>query len=505
MLQVYGGNRTTGACVLLPPFASNSCMPFEFSIPSPLPERGGPALQWEALRERVAAGARSELGRSLLQALQPSADLAWVEEQQSRNDEMRRLVASGHGFNFRGIFDPEELLAKARIEGSALEPEELLRVLALAERADAWRTLLLAPPDPVRDKWPSISALSEPVAEHDLANLLRFLRGKIEADGSLADDASPELARIRRAMARQHRAIEDSLRKALARLSEDGSTQDALITVRGERFVIPVKAEFKRKAGGVIHGSSSSGATVFVEPMETIEENNELIRLLDEEQGEIHRILVAMTRAVAGEAEALATAAAVLAQVDAHQAAAKFAEELDCVRPVFAADGSEDAQLELMAARHPLLDLRLRGEGGQIIPLDIALPAAVRQMVISGPNTGGKTVVLKTAGLLTLMAQAGLPVPARAARLPLFTALYSDIGDAQSIEQNLSTFSAHITNVNRISRVADEGALVLLDELGSATDPEEGAALAVAVAEHFLGRQAWCLITTRGLTALKVA
>lgn len=488
-------------------------MPIEPHVPSPLTERGGPALQWEALRERLAAGARSELGRSLLLALQPSAELPWVEEQQSRNDEMRRLVAGGNGFEFRGIFDPEDLLAKARIESSALEPGELLRTLELAERADAWRRLLLAPPDAVREKWPSIAALSEPVAERDLANLLRFLRGKIESDGSLADDASPELARIRRALGRQHRAIEDSLRRALARLSDDGSTQDALITVRGERFVIPVKAEFKRRAGGVVHGSSSSGATVFVEPLETIEENNELIRLLDEEQGEVHRILAAMTRAVAGEAEALLTAAAVLAQVDAHQAAARFAEELDCVRPVFAAgspgEGAADGSaLELRAARHPLLDLRLRasaaeGGSGRIVPLDIALPAGVRQMIVSGPNTGGKTVVLKTAGLLALMAQSGLPVPARAARLPLFAAIYADVGDAQSIEQNLSTFSAHVVNVNRVARSADGNSLVLLDELGSATDPEEGAALASAVAEHFLHTRAWCLITTH-LTALKV-
>ncbi len=478
-------------------------MPIELLLPSPLSERGGLALQWEALRERVAAGARSELGRGLLLQLEPCAELAWVEEQQSRNDEMRRLVASGNGFDFRGIFDPEDLLAKARIEGSALEPDELLRTLALAERADAWRRLLLAPPDPVRDKWPSINTLSEPVAEQDLTNLLRFLRGKIEPDGSLADDASPELARIRRALARQHRAIEDSLRRALARLSEDGSTQDALITVRGERFVIPVKAEYKRRAGGVVHGSSSSGATVFVEPMETIEENNELIRLLDEEQSEVHRILVAMTQAVAGQANALSQAAAVLAQVDAHQAVAKFAEELDCVRPVFAVQDGEGHSLEVLAARHPLLDLRLRGGGGAIVPLDIALPDGVRQMIVSGPNTGGKTVVLKTAGLLTVMAQSGLPVPARSARLPLFTAVYADVGDAQSIEQNLSTFSAHVTNVNRISHSADDRSLVLLDELGSATDPEEGAALAVAVAEHFLHARAWCLITTH-LTALKV-
>jgi len=286
----------------------------------------------------------------------------------------------------------------------------------------------------------------------------------------------------------------------LAKLAEEGSTQEELITVRGERFVIPVKAEYKRKVGGVIHGSSSSGQTIFVEPMETIELNNEMARLLDEEQAEVHRILVAMTRAIAANAEPLRLSAGILAEADAHQAIAKFAHDLNCVRPVFA------DQFDLVEARHPLLEMRLRKQGGQITPLNMTLrafPTSTRQLIVSGPNTGGKTVVLKTAGLLTLMAQAGVPVPAARAKMPLFTAVYADIGDAQSIEQNLSTFSSHVVNVNRIARAADEYSLVLLDELGSATDPEEGAALAVAVAEYFLERLSWCLITTH-LTSLKV-
>ena len=460
-------------------------------------------MQWEVLRERVAAGARSSLGRERVLALEPTADLAWINTQQQRTEEMRRLVAGGNSFDFRGIFDIAELLEKARIEGVAVEADELLRALGHAERVQAWRQLLLAPSDSVRGQWPAMEALSAPLLDHDLDNLLRFLRGKIEADGSLSDDASPELRRIRRAMERQHRAIEDSLRRALAKLADAGSTQDELITVRGERFVIPVKAEFKRKVGGVVHGSSSSGQTVFVEPLETIEQNNELVRLLDEEQAEVHRILVAMTRALANQSEALLLGADILAEADAHQAVARFAETLDCVRPTLA---EHEAEFTLAAARHPLLDLHLREIGASIVPLTIALPnepEAKRQMIISGPNTGGKTVALKTAGLLAIMAQAGVPVPATSALLPLFTAIYADIGDAQSIEQNLSTFSAHVVNVDRIARVADDRSLVLLDELGSATDPEEGAALAVAVAEHFLERNAWSIITTH-LTSLKV-
>ena len=293
-------------------------------VPLALAERGGTALQWESLRERLAAGARSALGRAWVLALEPGADLAWIEAQQQRTAEMRRLVVAGAAFQFRGLVDPTELLDKARIEGSALEPAELLAMLEMAERVAAWREWLLSPPDAVRGQWPGMEALSEPLREHDLGNMLRFLRGKIEADGSLSDDASPDLRRIRRAMERQHRAIEDSLRRALAKLAAGGNTQDELITVRGERFVIPVKAEFKRKVGGVIHGSSSSGNTVFIEPMETIEENNELVRLLDEEQAEVHRILVAMTRAVAGQSDALLLGAEILAEADAHQALRDF-------------------------------------------------------------------------------------------------------------------------------------------------------------------------------------
>ena len=485
--------------------------------PRILAERGGAALQWEALRERVATRAQSPLGQALLRALEPSSDLDWIEVQQSRVAEMRLLPGAGVAFEFRGIFDVTDTLDKARIPGAALEPEELLRLLAHAERVEAWRQLVLAPPDAMKGAWPGIEELSAPLLGHDLSPLLRALQGKIEPDGSLADDASPELNRIRRALGRQHQIIEASLRRALERLSADGAVQDALITIRGDRFVIPVKSEAKRRVPGVVHGSSSSGQTVFVEPMDTIESNNELARLLDDELQEIHRILLAMTRTVASHSEGLARGAEVLAQADAHAAAARFAEELECVRPMFvngdsqaarrreaeAEPDSEEASLELMEARHPLLDLRLRESDTRIIPLTIALPGGKRQMIISGPNTGGKTVALKTTGLLTLMAQAGLPVPAVSARLPLFTAVYADIGDAQSLETNLSTFSAHVTNVDRIARQADNRSLVLLDELGSATDPEEGAALAVAVAEHFLRLDAWSIVTTH-LTALKV-
>lgn len=473
-------------------------------IPLQLRESSTTALEWPRLRDHIAGRTFSPLGRAWILALEPSADLAWIDQQQQRTAEMRAMLTRGGSFEFRGLFDPTILLDKARIDGAALEATEIRDLLAVVERVAAWRSLIDPPPSGTRYEWPGIAALSAPLLDHDLAPLLRLLRGKIEPDGSLNDDASPELRRIRRAMERQHRAIEESLRKSLRGLSEGGSTQDDLITIRGDRFVIPVKAEFKRRVPGVIHGSSSSGQTVFVEPLETIEQNNELVRLLDEEQSEIHRILVAMTRALGQQSTAIHLGTCILAEVESHSARARFANALNCVRPTFT------QELSLTAARHPLLEIRMRAtaleagdEPAAPVPLTIILPPDTKQLIISGPNTGGKTVSLKTLGLLSLMAQAGIPVPAEEAKLPLFESVYADIGDAQSIERNLSSFSAHVVNLDRISREATADSLVLLDELGSATDPEEGAALAVAIASHFLAINTWCCITTH-LTSLKV-
>ena len=518
------------------------------AIPSPLTESSAITLEWPRLREHIATRTTSPLGRAWITALEPSADLPWIETQHQRTSELRAMLSAGASFDFNGLFDPTTLLDKSRIDGSALESIEILSLLNVAERVAAWRNLF-ASAEAARNNGlasaASIATLTAPLLDHDLAPLLRALRGKIEPDGSLSDDASPELRRIRRAMERQHRAIEESLRKSLRSLTDAGETRDELITIRGDRFVIPVKAEFRRRVPGVIHGASSSGQTVFVEPLETIEQNNELVRLLDEEQSEIHRILVAMTRALGENATALALGTAILAEVESHIARARFANDLSCTRPVFL-DGNkavilsdpdaahitstartfqpqtrppstnngerttENGQLALTNARHPLLELRMRAshrqsesDGPTPTPLTIALPNDARQLIISGPNTGGKTVSLKTTGLLALMAQAGVPVPAEEAKLPLFHSIYADIGDAQSIERNLSSFSAHVVNLDRISRLADSNSLVLLDELGSATDPEEGAALAVAIASHFLATNAWTCITTH-LTSLKV-
>ena len=273
----------------------------------PLSESSAAALEWPRLREYVAGYAQSPLGREWVMALEASADAAWIDTQQQRTAEVREFLTGGGSFDFHGMFDPTELLDEARVEGTALEGVQILAVLGVVEKLAAWREQLL-----VAGCWllvehggaaAGVAEFSRPVRGHEFGAVLAALRGKIEPDGLLSDEASHELRRIRRAMERQHRTIEESLRKSLRALSSEGSAQEELITVRGERFVIPVKAEFRRKVPGVIHGSSSSGQTVFVEPLETIEQNNELQRLLDEEQREVHRILVAMTRAIGAEAE----------------------------------------------------------------------------------------------------------------------------------------------------------------------------------------------------------
>ncbi len=466
-------------------------------IPSPVEHADYAALEWEPLLALVAGYAASPVGREAILVLQPSTDEEWIGGQHRLVSEVRLLLEEQVSIPLGGLLDPTQLAAKAQIAGAALEAAELQSVARLANDVASWQALLREPPMRLVGKLPGLSELSAALTT-SLRPLAESIERTIQPDGSLADNASPELNRIRREQERQQRVIEESLRSALRKLTGEGATQEELITIRGERFVIPVRAELKRRVTGVIHGASSSGQTVYVEPLETIEQNNELVRLIEEEQAEIHRIFVALTRQVAGYAHGLVEGARVLALVDSLLARARFARDFHCVSPGF---GREPLQIE--GGRHPLLEKRLRATGGTIVPLNLELTAEERQLIISGPNTGGKSVALKTVALLAMMAQAAIPVPATVANFPVFTAFLADIGDAQSIEAALSTFSAHIVNLDRLSRLAGARSLVLLDELGSATDPEEGAALAVAVAAYFLAAGAWTLISTHH-TSLKV-
>ncbi len=476
-------------------------------------------LEFNSLLELLRGYASSPLGQRRVTEIAPSTDRTWIEKQQELAKEIREFRRVGGRFDFSGLLEIGELVDKSTIAGATLETTEIRDVVLVVDRAAEWREIALHPPANMSADWGGVRALSDRIV--DFTELLRFFRNKIQPDGTLEDRASPELARIRREIEKQRRTIQESLRGYLRRLAEGGAVQDELVTIRGERFVIPVKTEQRRRVQGVVHGASSSGQTVFVEPLETIEQNNELVRLLDEEQAEVHRILLEMTHRIGQQADAIAAAVDVLEELELQFAKARFAEDYNCVAVKLsggaaAAEDQQDprrdsrlgcpaskARLLLHNARHPLLERNLRLKGAQVVPITVELEGDRRQLVITGPNTGGKTVTLKSVGLLALMAQSGIPVPADRAELPVFDAVLADIGDYQSIEQNLSTFSAHVTNIDFISRTSTTRSLVLLDELGSATDPEEGAALAVAIAGHF--GQIGCLtIISTHHTSLKV-
>jgi DNA mismatch repair protein MutS2 len=531
-------------------------------------------LEFDSLLDLLHGYAASALGHAKIAALAPSTNLPWIAEKHQLTEEIREFRRAGGHFEFSGLLDIANLAAKARIAGAALEIADIRDILLVVARAAEWREIAFHPPAGMRSEWPRTQTLSQSIS--DFTGILRFFRNKIRADGTLEDHASPSLARIRREIDSQRRAIQQSLQSYLRRLAEGGAVQDELITIRGERFVIPVKIEQKRRVQGVVHGASSSGQTVFIEPLETIDQNNELVRLLDEELAEIHRILLEMTRQISENADAILASADTLAELELQFAKARFAEDYNCVAVRFSTDNlnhsetwsggrtrppenpsvapplsrslrqggdssklfavppeagspEPEARLILHNARHPLLERNLRAKKLSVVPITIELgvphfsrgfsarngesaedyPSQFskggdsRQFVITGPNTGGKTVTLKTVGLLALMAQSGVPVPADRAELPVFDAVLADIGDYQSIEQNLSTFSAHVTNIDFISRTATAQSLVLLDELGSATDPEEGAALAVAIASYFRHIGCMTVISTHH-TSLKV-
>jgi DNA mismatch repair protein MutS2 len=265
----------------------------------------GSPLEWDKFVSFLGSYAQSALGRAWIAALVPSADRGWIAQQQQKSGEMRLLVTAGVMPQLRSLFDPSDLLAKARIEGVALESEELRAVIELAEEISAWTEVMRTPPERTQNRLPELTALTQPLLGTSLRPLTQGMREKILPDGTLTDDASPELRRIRREIERQQRSIEESLRSALRRFSEGGTAQDEVITIRGERFVIPIKAEWKRRVQGVVHGASSSGQTVYVEPLETIELNNDLVRLLEEEQAEIHRIFLHMTRQIGQHAAAI--------------------------------------------------------------------------------------------------------------------------------------------------------------------------------------------------------
>src|SRR5579864_1606403 len=333
-------------------------------------------LEFDGVRELLRGYAASELGRGRVAGLRPSADLNWIQRQQQLTTEVREFRRAGGNFSFSGLGDPSELLAKARISGAVLEPLEIVQVIMVVDRAAEWREIAVNPPQGMKQDWSAVRELSSSIA--DFTDFLRSFSNKILPDGTLDDRASPELARIRREVEKQRRAIQESLRGYLRRLSEGGATQDEVITIRGERFVIPVKVEQKRRVQGVVHGASSSGQTVFIEPLETIEQNNELVRLMEEEQAEVRRILLEMTERIGSRSSEIAAAVEVLAELELQFVKARFAEEYECVAPALAEKSevappvslpnlerhggdvdSAGSILILRDARHPLLERKL--------------------------------------------------------------------------------------------------------------------------------------------------
>jgi DNA mismatch repair protein MutS2 len=466
----------------------------------------GDYLEFASLKELLGRYIASPLGQAELDKVEPLDDRARVEqmlreaaEAKEYLDTAARPQTAARGaavrIRFGELADTTESVRKLRIEGASLEAMEILELTGLLDRSSDIRSVLLA----VAQRFPKLGARAAAMGE--FRSLLRDLMGKILPDGTVADHASVLLGRLRRDVERQKQEIQNSLERFLRAHREEGVLQEEFVTIRNERFVVPVIAGQRRKIDGVIHGASGTGHTLFVEPLETIELNNELVRLAEEEMREVHRILLEYTQRLRDYAEAISRTIVILGELEMLFAKAEFAVAFGCTIPRFSS--GEGRRMALREARHPLLEDVLRRQRKQVVPVSLELEGDTRTLLISGPNSGGKTVTLKTVGLLALMAQAGLPVPCVEAEFPFFDQVLADMGDQQSIQESLSTFSAHMSRVRDIVTEVTPDSLVLLDELGRATDPEEGGALGVAILDRCRASGAFSLASTH-LLALKI-
>jgi DNA mismatch repair protein MutS2 len=463
------------------------------------------ALEFDRIRSVVSGLAVTSLGRDRLAAVEPDTNASSVIAAQRSTTEGVRFLGDHPGFPLRAPIDLDETIDALGIEGRALEP---LRLLGLADYIESIELTRQAVAN-VGAAFPILRALVDKVASFkpEVADVRR----KIEPSGEVTDHASPALASIRERLRRQKQRLRSTLEGFLRGKEAAKYLQEQVVTDRNGRRVLMVRAEHRSSIPGIVHGGSASGASLFVEPLETVEINNDIVALEEQEAEEVRRILLELTDAFRRRPEELERTIEVATEIDVIQARARFAGITGAVEPIVAADGT----LELKGARHPLLmgAVQERLQGGldsfspaptenesrplNPVPVDILLTPPTRILVITGPNTGGKTVALKTAGLLAAMAQAGLHIPADAgSRLPVFKSLFADIGDEQSISASLSTFSAHIANIVSMNRELALPALVLLDEVGAGTDPVEGGALGVAVIDHFRSRGAHLVATT---------
>ena len=423
--------------------------------------RTSEVLEFEAMREVLGRHLGSALGRRELDKVAPHTDRERLAADLAEAGEaIAYLRGAAIRINFGGLPDVEEAVHKLRIEGAALEPKEISDVLSLLDRAADAKSVLTA----AAERFPLLGRRGQAIG--DFRGLLQDLEGKVLPDGSVSDHASVALGRLRRDMERQKKAIQESLERFLKSHREEGVLQEEFVAIRNERFVVPVIAGQRRKLDGVIHGASSSGHTLFVEPLETIDLNNELVRLAEEEAREVHRILLEITARLRGHGDSIRGSLGAMAELDLIFAKGRFAARIRLHDPAFRRRGCCCATRAIRCWRTCCGVSR-----SAAIPVSLELTRERRTLLISGPNTGGKTVALKTVGLLSLMAQSGLPVPAAEAEFPIFDQVLADIGDYQSIQESLSTFSAHVSHIREMALDVTPDSLVLLDELGSATDP----------------------------------
>jgi len=442
-------------------------------------------LEFEKVLQRILRFAVSDPGRDLLAHLRILESQAEIRQHLSLLTDCKRLLEEEEALPLEGIFDIQDSLAKASLEGSVLLPEELSQVGSSAGASRQARAFMAKR----REMFPLLWEASEDLY---VDKVLEFnISQAIDESGSVRDSASKELQSIRRSIAEHYETLRKRLDLILRQATAEGFTQDEIITTREGRMVIPVKAEHKHRVPGFVHSASSSGATVFVEPAETLEMNNAIRSLHFQEQREVQRILRALTAQVRELADPLRRNQSVLAELDALQAKARYSIEILGVEPHIAADGP----IRLHQARHPILMIHhgLRGT----VPLDLTLGEQFRTLVISGPNAGGKSVAMKCVGLLVLMAQAGLHIPAaEESEIRPFRRFFVTIGDEQSIESDLSTFSSHLKALKEIADHADDTSLVLIDEIGAGTDPAEGSAIAAALLGSLTDRRAFTIATT---------
>ena len=443
-------------------------------------ERTQRVLEFDKIKKRLLTHHETELGKELTVSLEPITDLEEIRQLQKETSEARELLLREVNLpSLGGMRDVKASLQRARL-GSVLEPEELLDIKQTLGVARQIKGFLLDR----KDIYPKLAYLAAKVSA--LRELEEIIGKSIGDQGEVLDEASAALENIRRQTKNLHSRIRERMEQILRRADYQKMFQESIITIRSERYVVPVKQEFKNQFPGVVHDQSASGATLFIEPMLIVNLNNDLRRLVLQEKEEIIKILTQITLRVSTHSIEIESMLEVMAQIDFILAKGRLSEKMNAISPVLNNHGF----LKINKGRHPLL-------GEKAVPTDVHLGKDFRILVITGPNTGGKTVTLKTIGLLTLMTQAGLHIPAEEGSIiAIFSRIYSDIGDEQSIEQSLSTFSSHMTYIAQMLPQVHQRSLVLLDELGAGTDPTEGAALAMAILEDLYNRKARVVATT---------